>query len=124
MKAHQLIEVLICCNEPESNHFSGYLFGFDVGALKMYCTLTEEGYWLLFEGNYLCVTNGKFYFADHNRKVDHSGCDQVSMPAESACSLINWARKNDFDWESGPKSFTQLLDEEQGIKIEHLDLLF
>lgn len=124
MTPTQLIKVMLCCNEPQNGHFSGYLTGFNVGDLEMACTLSEEGCWMLFEGNYLVVNSAQFYVADRQRWVGNWCWDQVTMPAESVCRLLNWAFHNDFAWEAGPSEFLEHLDTELGIKIEQLDLLF
>lgn len=124
MTPTQLIEVMLCCNEPNSGNFSGYLTGFNVGELEMYCTLADEGCWMLFDGNYLRVNGAQFYIADHARWAGNWCWDMVSMPAESACRLLNWARKNNFDLEACPVDFEPVFEDTRPIQIEHLALLF
>lgn len=124
MTPNQILEVMICCNEPSNGHFSGYLTGFDIGEMQVGCTLAEEGFWMLFEDNYLKVTNDKFYVAERKRHVGNWCWDKVWMPAESVCRLLNWAFKNDFAWESCPTEFLAILESEQPIQIEHLELLY
>lgn len=124
MNPTQLIQVMVCCNEPQNGHFSGYLTGLDLGELRLYCGLTEEGCWMLFEGNYLKVSNDQFYVVDRERWVGNWCWDRITMPAESACRLLNWARKNDFYWEEGPSEFVSIFDGERAIQIEQLALLF
>lgn len=79
---------------------------------------------MVFEDNYLKVTNDKFYFADRRRWVGNWCWDGVTMPAESVCRLLNWARKSDFFWESAPTEFGKIWDSEAPIQLQHLELLF
>jgi len=78
---------------------------------------------MLFEGNYLKVTNDQFYIADRRRWVGNWCWDAVMMPAESVCRLLNWAFENEFDWESCPEEFTKVLDSGRKIQLADLDLL-
>lgn len=124
MLPNKLLAVMVCCNEPDSGRFSGYLTGFDIGDLQVSYGLSEEGCWMLFEGNYLKVRNDQFYVADRRRWVGNWCWDGVTMPAESVCRLLNWAKKNDFFLDSAPTEFGEIWDSSKLFRLEHLDLLF
>ena len=124
MNPTKLIEVIIWCNEPQSGHFSGYLTGCDIGILVLRCSLSDEGYWLLFDGNFLKVEGEQFYFADRQRRFGALECDKVTMPAESVCRLLNWALGKDFDYETFSTRFVNVIAEGRRIQVNDLDLLY
>lgn len=124
MKATELIHIGICCNDPQTGNFLGYLTGFDIDELQVGFGLDASAPEFFFEGNYLVAGAEKFYVVDRARHVGNFAWDQVTMPAEAVCRLLNWARKNDFFWESAPTEFGEVWDSEKPFQLEHLDLLF
>lgn len=124
MKATELIHVGIYCNDPQTGNFLGYLTGFDIDELQVGFVLDASAPEFFFEGNYLVAGSEKFYVVDRARHVGNFVWDQVTMPAEAVCRLLNWARKNDYQADQIPTRFSEVWNSEKPIQMNHLDLLF
>ncbi|HMV46536.1 MAG TPA: hypothetical protein PLD20_00780 [Blastocatellia bacterium] len=123
MNAHSPIDVMICCNDPGTGNFLGFLTGFNIEELEINCGWGEESPDFLFDGTYLVCGQAKFPYFDRRRHVGNICWDRITMPAEAVARLLNWARSNDFYWESSPSDFARIWDSDSPIKFSHLEMI-
>ena len=114
---------MICCNDPSTGQFLGFLTGFDIEELQVCCGLDDQSPEFLFGDDLLVVGESKFRCFDRKRHVGNYCWDRITMPAESVARLLNWARNNDFYWESAPSDFGKVWDSNDPIELSHLEMI-
>lgn len=69
MKPTAPIEVMICCNDPRTGNFLGFLTGFNVDELQINCGWDEDSPEFLFDAEWALA-----HFADFGQRMSFALC--------------------------------------------------